>query len=163
MCDYSLAVLPNRLAVEGEELVVHRFYTGARGLASPADLQVPEPAPAPRKTFWERLKSVFEDPRRCANVAAVCIPPGARLRMTAIPEDFQRQWDVGNEECVLFTQLSANENHFRDALRFANGREVLLQELCEGMPVRVLSLGCEDVSDELELSIQSVKSVVRSA
>jgi hypothetical protein len=35
MCDYSLAGVPNRLAVEGEELVVHRFPTGALGLASP--------------------------------------------------------------------------------------------------------------------------------
>jgi hypothetical protein len=28
MCDYSLAGVPNRLAVEGEELVVHRFPNG---------------------------------------------------------------------------------------------------------------------------------------
>jgi len=35
MCDYSLAGNPNRLAVEGEELVVHPFPTGALGLASP--------------------------------------------------------------------------------------------------------------------------------
>jgi len=35
MCDYSLACFPNRLAVEGEQLVVHRFQTGALGLASP--------------------------------------------------------------------------------------------------------------------------------
>jgi hypothetical protein len=34
MCDYSLAGIPNRLAVEGEELVVHPFPTGALGLAS---------------------------------------------------------------------------------------------------------------------------------
>ena len=33
MCDYSLAVLPKRLAVEGEELIVHRFRTGSIGLA----------------------------------------------------------------------------------------------------------------------------------
>ena len=36
MCDYSLAGIPNRLAVEGEELVVHPFPTGALRLASPA-------------------------------------------------------------------------------------------------------------------------------
>src|SRR6516164_7099987 len=34
MCDYSLAGLPNRLAVEGEQLLVYRFTTGAMGLAS---------------------------------------------------------------------------------------------------------------------------------
>ena len=31
MCDYSLAGIPNRLAVEGEELMVFRFSTGALG------------------------------------------------------------------------------------------------------------------------------------
>ena len=36
MCDYSLAGIPNRLAVEGEELAVHRFPTGSIGLASPS-------------------------------------------------------------------------------------------------------------------------------
>src|SRR5260370_14227415 len=33
MCDYSLAGLPNRLAVEGDQLVVQPFSTGAMGLA----------------------------------------------------------------------------------------------------------------------------------
>ena len=32
MCDYSLAGIPNRLAVEGEQLVVHRF-PASMGLA----------------------------------------------------------------------------------------------------------------------------------
>ena len=32
MCDYSLATLQTRLAVEGEELVVYRFPTGSIGL-----------------------------------------------------------------------------------------------------------------------------------
>ena len=39
MCDYSLMSIPNRLAREGEELIVHRFACGAMGLASPVDLQ----------------------------------------------------------------------------------------------------------------------------
>lgn len=34
MCDYSLAHFRSRLAVEGEPLVVHRFPSGSRGLAS---------------------------------------------------------------------------------------------------------------------------------
>ena len=33
MCDSSLTGIPNRLAVEGEQLVVHRFHTGFVGLA----------------------------------------------------------------------------------------------------------------------------------
>ena len=38
MCDYSLHTYPNRLAADGEDLVVHRFGAGSLGLASPADL-----------------------------------------------------------------------------------------------------------------------------
>jgi hypothetical protein len=38
MCDYSLMHYPNRLAVNGDELVVHRFLSGSIGLASEADL-----------------------------------------------------------------------------------------------------------------------------
>ena len=34
MCDYSLASIPNRLAVEGEQLVAYRFFTGSIGLTS---------------------------------------------------------------------------------------------------------------------------------
>jgi hypothetical protein len=34
MCDYSLHGIPNRLAEEGEVLVVHRFFTGSKGLTS---------------------------------------------------------------------------------------------------------------------------------
>ncbi len=34
MCDYSLMTLPNRSAIFGEELVVHRFESGVLGLAS---------------------------------------------------------------------------------------------------------------------------------
>jgi hypothetical protein len=34
MCDYSLQGGPNRLAVEGEQLVTYRFPTGSVGLAA---------------------------------------------------------------------------------------------------------------------------------
>ena len=34
MCDYSLMGIPNRLAREGEELVVYEFRTGSRGLTA---------------------------------------------------------------------------------------------------------------------------------
>ena len=37
---------------------------------------------------------------------------------------------------MTFTQISAAVNSYRDAVRFANGRELRLQELREGMRVR---------------------------
>jgi len=31
MCDYSLMIVPNRLAIEGEDLVAHKFQSGTTG------------------------------------------------------------------------------------------------------------------------------------
>ena len=142
MCDYSLCGIPNRLAIEGEELVVHRFSTGSMGLASVADLQVCEQIKknAPKKTFWQSLKSLFEELDQSGAAPAVCIPPGANLMVKNIPADLQRRFCVSHEEAVLFTQISADFNSYRDAVRFHSGFEVRLQELSEGIHVQVLSL-----------------------
>jgi hypothetical protein len=40
----------------------------------------------------------------------------------------------------LFTQISAEFNSYRDAVRFHSGCQVRLQDLPEGMNVQVLSL-----------------------
>ena len=142
MCDYSLCGIPNRLAVEGEQLVVQRFSTGSMGLASVADLQVHESLreAAPRKIFWESLKSFFEGPDQSAAVPAVCIPPGAQLIVTDIPAGLRRNYHLSPEEAAVFTQTSAEVQSYRDAIRFQNRFEVHLQDLREGMRVRVLSL-----------------------
>jgi hypothetical protein len=142
MCDYSLCGIPNRLAVEGEELVVHRFSTGSMGLASLTELQVFErlKEAAPRKTFWQSLKSFFEESDQSATAPAVCIPPGAHLIVRNIPADLQRRYHVSEEEAALFTQISADFNSYRDAVRFHSGGEVRLQDLREGIHVQVLSL-----------------------
>ena len=105
MCDYSLAGIPNRLAVEGERLVFHRFSTGSIGLASPC---------ASPSRWWSAKQT-----------PAVCIPPGARLLLRDIPKDLQQQLGVGGTEEVTFVQLSATPYQFRDAVRFNNGRDIL--------------------------------------
>jgi len=153
MCDYSLAVLPNRLAVEGEELVVHRFRTGSIGLAPPAELQTfgRRLEAACRRSFWKRLKTAFEGSPNCADITAVCVPPGAQLLISNIPEDLQRQWRIQDEETVLFVEISAAENIYRDAVQFRHGRVVMLQSLREGLPVQVVSLGAIEVREEQSL------------
>lgn len=148
MCDYSLAGMPNRLAVEGEELISHKFSTGSIGLTSPADLAVCAGTPADRKSLWERVKLFFDATRNEHSLPAVCVPPGASLILKAIPLSFQREWRVGETECVSFLQTSADANRFRDALRFQNGRTVLLQELREGMRLKVSSLGGDRAAEE---------------
>jgi hypothetical protein len=148
MCDYSLMAVPNRLAREGEELVAHRFPTGSLGLASPVDLtRVADPPLPARKSFWRRAAEFFNPPKS-EPLCAVCIPPGARLELRDIPVRLQHELGVGPAEEVTFTQISAAVNSYRDAVRFANGREVRLQELREGQRVRVLDLS---VAEDLDL------------
>lgn len=147
MCDYSLMAVPNRLAREGEDLVAHRFPTGSLGLASPDDLKRAAAPKAPAgRGFWCAVRDFFNPPRS-APVCAVCIPPGARLRLRDIPARLQHEFGVGPVEDVSFTQISAAVNSYRDAVRFRNGREVRLQELREGQSVTVLDLsGAEELN-----------------
>ena len=141
MCDYSLCGLPTRLARDGEELIVHKFSTGSMGMASPADLPLIEAVrEAPKRTFWQTFKSFFEPHQEPPVVPAICIPPGAHLIVKDVPPELQRQLRVSAEEGVIFTQISADVNAYRDAIRFENGCQIRLQELREGMRVEVLSL-----------------------
>jgi hypothetical protein len=146
MCDYSLCGIPNRLAIEGEELVVHRFRMGSVGLASRVDLQECErlKAATSGKTFWGRLKNDLKDyfdiESDQAPAPAVCIPPGAHLIVRGIPADLQKQCRLSQAELAVFTQISAEVNQYRDAVRFHNGCQVRLQDLREGMRVQVRSL-----------------------
>jgi hypothetical protein len=139
--------VPNRLAQEGEDLVAHRFPTGSLGMASPADLKcAAAPSPA-RRSWWLTLQEFFNPPH-VQPVPAVCIPPGSRLELQDIPVRLQRDLGVGAVETVTFTQISPTANSYRDAVRFANGREVRLQELREGQRVRVLDLS---MAEDLDL------------
>jgi hypothetical protein len=136
MCDYSLMGVPNRLACEGEDLLVYEFRTGSRGLTS--DTSVTNTDTQTRHETFGVMKRLFGNPE--PERVAVCIPPGARLLLTNIPEDVQKSFAVGASEEVTFTQLTATANTHRDAVRFTNGCEILLQRLNKGQRVRVLQL-----------------------
>jgi hypothetical protein len=134
--------IPNRLAVSGEELVVHRFEAGAvAGLASPCDLRKRQDYRRVQSHgFWQRLKEFFDRPSAPA-IPAVCIPPGARLLVRDIPAKLRRECGFQKDiEEAVFTQITAAEDTYRDAVRFPNGIEVLLQRFTDGQRVRVLSL-----------------------
>jgi hypothetical protein len=51
---------------------------------------------------------------------------------------------VGEVEEVQFIQITAEVNTYRDAVRFKNCRQALLQQLREGQHVQVLSIGVEE-------------------
>ncbi len=156
MCDYSLHTFPNRLATDGEDLVVHRFAAGSLGLASPADLgPAISAAKSARFWSWSRLKLWFQE--SCASwdaqnrIPAVCVPPGARLVVRDIPKRLQRELDVSEVEEVLFIETTAQVNAYRDAIQFHNSRQILLQELREGQRVRVLSTSASEL-DPVEIN-----------
>jgi hypothetical protein len=143
MCDYSLQGLPNRLAVAGEQLVTHRFSTGSIGMASPYDIAAasrPKLQNCESRGWWAAVLSWFSPQMELDQVPAVCIPPGARLRMNRVPEQMQRNHALRPVEEVGFVQLSADAYRYRDAIRFDNGCQVVLQTLAEGIPFEVLSL-----------------------
>jgi hypothetical protein len=142
MCDYSLGGLPNRLAVEGEELVVHRFRTHSIGLASPGDLGLPARSPCgARQSLWQRIQNFLDFSSSNPDAPAVCVPPGARLTLKNIPLNLQQEWQIGEQENAVFVQTSARANTYRDALCFSNGTQVSLQRLSEGMRAIITSLG----------------------
>jgi hypothetical protein len=139
MCDYSLAHFPNRLAVEGEQLVVHRFGARTLGLT-------------PAKCGLKELLLPTHLP-------AVCVPPGARLRLYDISEDLQRRLGVGAVEEVTFIEQSLEAFTYRDGVRFANGREILLQQLTCGQRAEVMSLGAGEEEPQPSRLMQTIHHV----
>ena len=149
MCDYSLHRYPNRLAVEGEDLIAYRFGGASLGLASPADVGGHIAAircESARRKFWswaglkEWLKAQRPDWEAEKRIPAVCVPPGARLLLRDIAKRSQRDLGVSETEEVIFVETTAEVNTYRDAIQFKNGRRMLLQTLCEGQRATVLSL-----------------------
>jgi hypothetical protein len=154
MCDYSLMAVPNRLARQDEELVTHRFPTGSLGLASPDDVRrSTEPRLAGSKTLWRKIAEFF-DPPAAPSVCAVCVAPGTRLMVTEIPSRLRQQLRLDGQEVAVFSQISANAHQYRDAIRFTGGLEVRLQELGEGLRMRVLDVTCAE-----DLALESLRAL----
>ncbi|HWF38770.1 MAG TPA: hypothetical protein VG322_09640 [Candidatus Acidoferrales bacterium] len=134
---------PNRLAVAGEVLVVHRFPTDSLGLISPARAECSADGTKSRpEGLWAAIKAYFKD-QATNPVVAVCIPPASKLVLHDIPANLRNHLKVGPVEEVTFTQLSANAYTYRDAVRFENGRELPLQHLVVGQRVKVVSVSSE--------------------
>src|SRR5690349_23970372 len=146
MCDYSLHGIPNRLAREGEVLIVHRFYTGSKGLTSPEYLQ---PVERPNG-FMTMLKNFFAF-RLQSKPCAVCIPDGAKLMLHGIPSKLREEYGFCTTEAVTFRQLSAEAQTYRDAIEFSDGVRIRLQELEEGQRVDVLTLASDGAGAPLDL------------
>jgi hypothetical protein len=128
--------LPSRLAKEGEILVTHKFFTGPIGFASPEELRSQG---AVSGSWIQAEVGLFGLSVRSA-VSAVCIAPGAQLKLLSISDAARAKFGAAAGDEVVFTQITAARNRFRDALRIGGKHEVLLQSLGRGLEVQVVSL-----------------------
>jgi hypothetical protein len=116
MCDYSLELYRSRPAVQEEQYTLHRFPSGTMGFVAGTDCET-----------------------------AVCLPAGARLSLEGINETVQRAFSIGSAEEVTMTRLEVTGHAHRDAVRFANGREVLLQSLNSGVTCKLSPRDLDEV------------------
>lgn len=128
MCDYSLEIYRSRPAVAGEQYTLHRFRSGTMGFIAATDC-----------------------------TTAVCMPAGARLRLEGLSERVQGALAIGPTEEVVMTRLPFRGNTHRDAVRFANGREVLLQCLNIGISAM---LAPRDLTEILRLNVRLEQDLV---
>src|SRR5215470_10189920 len=108
MCDYSLQGLPNRLAVDGEQLTTYRFRTGSMGLASPADMaaRTCQRQTAERRSWWSAVVNWLNGSPEKDELPAVCVAPGTRMLMSRVPDRLRREFALTAVEQVTFVQLS---------------------------------------------------------
>ena len=116
MCDYSLELYRSRTAVRDEQYTLHRFPSGTMGFVAARDCET-----------------------------AVCMPAGAQLRLEGIGETVQRAFAVGPVEEAVMIRLDVTGHAHRDAVRFANGREVLLQSLNAGVSARLAERNLDEL------------------
>jgi hypothetical protein len=153
MCDYSLHGIRNRLAEEGEILVVHQFHTGSKGLTAPEYLK-PTEKPKGLVAF---VKSMFAAPPiECA----VCIPDGAKLVIVGISPALQQTHGLCATESATFRQLSADARTHRDAVEFKSRLRIRLQDLEEGQSVEVVALSSREAGVREETPFLAMRSFV---
>ena len=149
MCDYSLYTVNNRLAIESDDLVLHRFDTGSLGFCAVGELQREVSRSALVRCWSSFVRWLV--PRKKCGLTAVCVPPGARLLIAEVPEHARHGFELQELESVEFTQLSERSYAYRDAVRLPDGETVLLQKLPEGLRMMVLALGPEEEVVEVRM------------
>jgi hypothetical protein len=103
MCDYSLEAYRSRPAEEGEKLTLERFPSGSMGFTTGPACDL-----------------------------AVCVPAESHLLLQGIGDTVRDSCGVGAVEEVMMTRLLEG-GPYKDAVRFSNGVEILLQRLNPGL------------------------------
>jgi len=103
MCDYSLEAYRSRPAEEGEKLTLERFPSGSMGFTTGPACDL-----------------------------AVCVPAESHLLLQGIGDTVRESCGVGAVEEVVMIRLLEG-GPYKDAVRFSNGVEILLQRLDPGL------------------------------
>ena len=122
MCDYSLELYRSRPAVQEEQYTLRRFPSGTMGFTAGHDCDT-----------------------------AVCMPADAHLRLEGIGDTVQRAFAVGPVEEVVMIRLEVVAHAHRDAVRFTNGKEVLLQSLNAGITAEMV----DAISDQTDIEVEA--------
>jgi hypothetical protein len=141
--DDSWTNVTNRPALEGEELVAHKFRSGLIRMVSRSDYsrwKFTSEAGISNAGLARVLWSLVSDFLRCGcdPSPVVAVPPDALLRVYGICPDMQRQHGLNATEDALFVEITLLLGRTREALCFGNGVVIPLQALPEGQRVRVL-------------------------
>jgi len=135
--------ISQRLAREGEILVTFRFRPGRIGLASLVEIIAARQLRG-QGSLWSAWLRALELCLRPHQPSSVRVSPGAHLRITSVPRQIAQEFGVRRVEDVTFVRLSGPNCVHRDAIRFGNGRHLLLQRFAEGVAFQVLTDGSGD-------------------
>ena len=89
---------------------------------------------------------------------AVCLMVDTRLRLEGISEQVQRTYGLAAAEEAVFVRREQGPHH--DAIRFANGSELLLQQVGAGVRVEVVDALAGEFSLEITGQDQDERQAV---
>ena len=119
-CDYSLELYKSRPAETEENLTTYRFPSGTIGFIGK-----------------DATGSLDKE-------TACCVLPGTTMVLSGINETTQRSFGLGPIEEAVFIRMDVGAPHaHRDALRFANGREILLQSINHSATAQITGMSPE--------------------
>jgi hypothetical protein len=140
MCDDSLQGLPNRLAVEGEEVVTHRFPSGSLGMASPLDI-----AGAESSAAADRAGNMVDGRQALAVDGSRMLCSDSRLHSTrnTPPHGPHSRCDAEAVRVGCIAERHLHSVEYRSILvprcdKFDDGRQIVLQAFPEGVLFEVL-------------------------
>jgi hypothetical protein len=142
----------NRPALEGEELVAHKFRNGLIRMVSRSDYSRWKissqdgvsngPLARAFRSLVNALLRYLIAPGRlrsgCDPSPVIAVPTDALLRVYGIGPDMQRRHRLNATEDALFVEITLLLGCGSEGLCFGNGVVIPLQALPEGQRVRVL-------------------------